>query len=216
MIFFIRYILLQVGCTGALRQWVTQKNQGTNFVANRQQDTADFLSCLFSSIREEFSEDRRMELFNFFGCSLLEEFKCASSITSNCETSRAPPLLYPDILPVPAAGSTSITESIGLLCCQHQLRERICPDINCNGEIAYSTTSFGTLPHVLILQLQRFAYHNNQEVKLDHAIHVPIELQPNTEDPQYILCCGSLWKYNIKWTLCLHCQVSALGNSLSL
>ena len=182
-----RYILLQVGCTGALRQWVTQKNQGTNFVANRQQDTADFLSCLFSSIREEFSEDRRMELFNLFGCSLLEKFECASSITSNCGTSCAPPLLYPDILPVPAAGSTSITESIGLLCCQHQLRERICPDINCNGEIAHSTTSFGTLPHVLILQLQRFASHNNQEVKLDHAIHVPIELQPNTEGPQYIL-----------------------------
>ena len=176
-----------MGCTGPLRQWVTQNNQGTNFVANRQQDTADFLSCLFSSIREEFSEVRRMELFNLFGCSLLEEFECASSITSNCERSRAPPLLYPDILPVPAAGSKSITESIDLLCCQHQLRERICPDINCNGEIAYSTTSFGTLPHVLILQLQRFASHNNQEVKLDHAVHVPIELQPNAESPQYIL-----------------------------
>ena len=120
-------------------------------MANRQHDTADFLSCLFSFIRAEFPEERIVDLFNFFGCSLIEEFECASSITSNCEISHAPPLLYPDILPVPAAGSKSILESINLLCSHRQIRERTCPDNNCNGEIAYSTTSFGTLPHMYSL-----------------------------------------------------------------
>ena len=187
IVYVFLFISLQVGCTGPLRQWVTQKNEGTNFMANRQQDTADFLSCLFSSIRAEFPEERIVDLFNFFGCSLIEEFECASSITSNCEISHAPPLLYPDILPVPAAGSESILESINLLCSHRQIRERTCPDNNCNGEIAYSTTSFGTLPHVLIMQLQRFASENNQEVKLSHTIDVPIELKPNTEGPTYTL-----------------------------
>ena len=43
------------------------------------------------------------------------------------------------------------------------------------------------MPRVLIMQLQRFASENNRELKLNHDIHVPIELQPNTEGPQYLL-----------------------------
>ena len=127
-----------------------------------------------------------MELYNLFGSVLLEEFACASSILSNCSKTTAR-VLYPDILPIPVVGSNSIQQSINLLWSQDQLRVRMCPDTNCDGQFAHSATSFASLPLVLLLQLQRFSYENQQEKKLDNDIHVPIELQPDAEGPSYIL-----------------------------
>jgi hypothetical protein len=109
-------------------------------VANRQQDTADFLASLLLSIENELTQDKKIFLWNLFGSTLIEEFDCDSSILSNCIKTISPPLVYPYLLPVPASNSKSLEESLELLCRKNQVRVRVCPDVDCNGQFALSNS----------------------------------------------------------------------------
>ena len=74
-----------------------------------------------------------------------------------------------------------------MLCRKNEHRDRRCPDVNCNGTFALSSTAFGRLPKILLFQFKRFDSQNNREFKLGHDISLPNQFQPVADGPHYFL-----------------------------
>ena len=102
---------MQVSCTSKIRRILTRRQpyNGTDFVQNRQQDTAEFMASLMTCIGDDLGEDRSENWSQLLNCSLVEQYRCASNL---CGHTSSTVLSYPFFLPVPASGSTSINESL--------------------------------------------------------------------------------------------------------
>ena len=157
---------------------------GTDFVMNRQQDTADFMTSLLTCIQDDLNEVEAERYTKLLNCTIIEELKCSSELCSQTD-SRV--IEYPFYLPVPAFNSDNINQSLKLLLRENEKRLRDCPQENCTERYAFASTKIESLPRTLILQLQRFTFEANVEKKLSADISVPIRYQPIEEGPNYEL-----------------------------
>ena len=82
---------------------------GTDFVQNRQQDSADFMASLMTCIQDDLGEARSADWTQLLNTNLIEEFTCASPLCGHTNSNVVP---YPFFLPVPASDSTTIDQSL--------------------------------------------------------------------------------------------------------
>lgn len=171
----------QVGCTGKIRELVTrsQSSQGTDFVEDRQQDTAEFLTSLMGCIQNELREEQTEDLKNLVNTSIVEELVCANP---SCGETAVNMVDHPFSLPIQV--SNSVEQSLKSMCSE-ELRARDCD--TCGGRFAKVTPKVTSLPRILIMQILRFTSENGEQKKVTRDISVPIDLRPNADGPTYKL-----------------------------
>ena len=158
-----------------------------SFNTGQQEDAAEFYASFIACLQQSLGQQGQQDLWNLLGTTLREQFECEATFLHNCPITSAEPVDYPDCLPLPVTGSTSVQESLQMLLGSEEFRERNCPNPICKSKLASSTKLVTKLPKILNLQMTRFTSINGKQIKLKHKIEVPRRLTPTENGPSYIL-----------------------------
>ena len=166
-----------------VRQLVSASDGHANWTALQQQDAAEFLGSLIRACEAECG-DEEPTFQCLFQCNVSQHFCCSNG----CQTENHTSVSYPFCLPIPAANSYSVEQSLAMIFCTEDGVLRNCN--NCSGRLAQMTTRMLTFPKILILQLQRFQGGERGARKIDRDIRVPEVLVPDRDGPSYSLAGG--------------------------
>ena len=166
-----------------VRQLVSASDRDANWTAPLQQDSAEFLASLLQACEAE-CRDGEPTLQGFFESKVSQHFRCSNG----CQSENHASVSYPFCLPIPAANSNSVEQSLGMIFRTEDGVHRNCD--NCPGRLAQLTTRMQTFPEILILQLQRFQVGERGARKIVRDIRVPDVLVPDRDGPSYSLASG--------------------------
>ena len=154
-----------------------------------QEDASEFLNMMITSMFEEVPSKPRSELDDMITTVVEEHIEC---INQECAEQNPPNIkdrVYPNILTVPLNNADTVDECLRLSL-GTELIERRCPlSLTCKSQCARVTTTFKTLPPVLILNLLRF---NKDLQKISKKIKMPLVIQPLPGGASYNLCSATV------------------------